>query len=239
MKDDGRVIVTRHTTLERISHYINIISLLALAVTGFVVYLGMPYMEYDTAFSIHVIAAAAFMSVNWIVVPYSAIMNRGLGGYLFLHHDLRRLIEAVKSFLMKGKNYPRYSIYDQRKGKFVNKLHPGMKLLVYSHYLALFFASLTGIVLYSTSLSLLGFNISGVLIGVLDFISPTFQMSGLGLAKVLHVAAGYWFVIEVVVHVGLIQLDRRKFQHIRSIFVDGKEDILQDPTADIRDTTEE
>jgi methanophenazine hydrogenase, cytochrome b subunit len=52
------------------------------------------------------------------------------------------------------------------------------------------------------------------------------------------VAMAYWFVAEVVIHVGMVQLDPRKFQHIKSMFLDGKEDLAEDQTADIVDTSE-
>jgi hypothetical protein len=61
----------------------------------------------------------------------------------------------------------------------------------------------------------------------------------MGLARVLHLAAAYWFIIEVVLHVGLVQLDPRKFQHIKSMFIDGREDLMADPTAEIQNMLED
>jgi F420-nonreducing hydrogenase I cytochrome b subunit len=55
---------------------------------------------------------------------------------------------------------------------------------------------------------------------------------------ILHVAMAYWFIASVIIHAGLVQLDPRKFQHLRSIFIDGREDLFADPTADIVDTSE-
>jgi len=52
-----RLIVTRHTTLERLSHYTNIASLALLLASGFSMYLGLPYLSYGDAYSIHIIAA--------------------------------------------------------------------------------------------------------------------------------------------------------------------------------------
>jgi len=111
--------------------------------------------------------------------------------------------------------------------------------LLYSHYAALFVVTVTGIVLYSTSVSVVGFNISGIILTVLDFLSPLLSLSGIGLARVLHLAAAYWFIIEVVLHAGMVQLDPRKFQHLKSMFVTGTEDLMSDPTAEILNMLED
>jgi methanophenazine hydrogenase, cytochrome b subunit len=238
MNDKNRMIVTRHTTLERLSHYANILSLAGLAASGFVVYLGLPYLDYADAYAIHILCAAVFLAINWIVLPYSAIADQRLVEFWFLPSDLRRLGGVIGNFFT-GSEYPRYTIYDQRKGRFRNRLHPLAKLLLYSHYAALFVVTVTGIVLYSTSLSLIGFNVSGIILTVLDFVSPLLSLSGIGLARVLHLAAAYWFIIQVVLHAGMVQLDPRKFQHIKSMFVDGKEDLMADPTAEILNMLED
>jgi methanophenazine hydrogenase, cytochrome b subunit len=238
MTDRNRMMVTRHTTLERLSHYANILSLTGLVASGFIVYLGLPYLDYADAYAIHILCAAVFLAINWIVIPYSAIADQRLMEFWFLPSDLRRLGGVLGNFFT-GSEYPRYTIYDERKGRFKNRLHPLTKLLLYSHYVALLVVTVTGVLLYSTSLSLIGFNVSGTILTVLDFISPLFSLSGIGLARVLHLAAAYWFIIEVVVHVGMVQLDPRKFQHLKSMFIDGREDLMTDPTAEIQNMLED
>ena len=238
MKGQSRLIVTRHTTLERLAHYGNILSLTGLAASGFIVYLGLPYLDYADAYAIHILCAAVFLAINWIVIPYSAIADQRLMEFWFMPSDLRRLGGVIANFFT-GSEYPRYTVYDQRKGRFRNRLHPLTKLLLYSHYAALFVVTVTGIVLYSTSLSLVGFNVPGVILTVLDFLSPLLALSGIGLARVLHLAAAYWFIIEVVLHAGMVQLDPRKFQHLKSMFVTGTEDLMADPTAEILNMLED
>lgn len=238
MKGQNRLIVTRHTTLERLSHYANILSLAGLAASGFIVYLGLPYLDYADAYAVHILCAAVFLAINWIVIPYSAIADQRLIEFWFLPSDLRRLGGVIGNFFT-GSEYPRYTIYDQRKGRFRNRLHPLTKLLLYSHYAALFVVTVTGIVLYSTSLSLVGVNVSGIVLTVLDFLSPLLSLSGIGMARVLHLAAAYWFIIEVVLHAGMVQLDPRKFQHLKSMFVTGTEDLMADPTAEILNMLED
>ncbi len=237
-KDQNKMVVTRHTTLERLSHYANIFSLAGLIASGFIVYLGLPYLQYSDAYAIHILCAAVFLAINWIVIPYSAIADGRLLEYWFTPSDFRRLWAAINNFFT-GSEYPRYTIYDERKRKFRNRLHPLTKLLLMSHYAALLVATVTGVVLYSTAIAPLGVNISGIILTVLDFVSPLLTLSGMELARILHLAAAYWFIIEVVLHAGLIQLDPRKFQHMKSIFIDGREDLMTDQTAEIQNMLED
>jgi len=238
MKDRGRLVVTRRTTLERLSHYANILSLAGLAASGFSVYFGLPYLDYNTAYPVHVLCAAVFLAINWIVRPYSAIVDGRLAESWFTPADFRRLWGIIDNFLT-GAEYPRYTIYDERKRRFRNRLHPVSKLLLYMNYVALFLATVSGIVLYSTGLSILGVNISGIILTVLDFVSPLLTLSGMELARVLHLAAAYWFIIGVVIHAGIVQLDPRKFQHAKAMFLTCTEDLMADPTAEILNMLED
>lgn len=232
-----KMVVTRHTTLERLSHFTSIVSLALLLASGFIMYLGLPYLAYSDTYAIHIVSAAVFISVNWIVMPYSALVNMTLPSYFFWSADLKRLWGVVKNFFT-GSEYPQYTVYDMGKRRFVNRAHPLGKLLIYVHYVALLVATVTGIVLYSSSLSLLGANVSGPILRLMDMAAPSFGLSGMALARILHIAMAYWFVAEVVIHVGIVHLDPRKLQHLKSMFIDGKEDLFSDPTADIVDTSE-
>jgi len=139
-------------------------------------------------------------------MPYTAFVNRSLPGYFFWPADFWRLWGILKNFFT-GSEYPPYSVYDIGKGRFANRLHPVAKLLLYSHYAALFAATVTGIVLYSRSLTVLGFGVSAIIIRALDALAPSLHMPGMALALVLHMAAAYWFVAGAIVHVGMVQLD--------------------------------
>ena len=238
MKDENRLVVNRHTTLQRLAHYANIVSLAGLIASGFIVYLGLPYLAYSDAYAVHIICGAVFLAINWIVRPYSAIVDGRLVEHWFTAGDLRRLWGVINNFFAGGE-YPRYTIYDERKRRFRNRLHPVSKLLLYANYVALFVATVTGLVLYSTGVSVLGVHLSGIVLTVLDFVSPLLSLSGLGLARLLHLAAAYWFIIAVILHAGLVQLDPRKLQHARSMFLDGKEDLMKDPTAEILNMLED
>jgi len=231
-----RMVVTRHTTLERLGHYINIVSLALLFISGFDIYLGLPYLSYNDAYAIHILAAAVFLSVNWILIPYNAFVNMSLRSYMFWGADFKRLWGTLKNFFGNAE-YPPYTIYDIGKKRFVNRIHPVGKILLYIQYIALFVATITGILMYSNSLTLLGFNVSLLILRAMDAIAPSFNLSGMALAIVLHIAMAYLILAEVIIHVGM-QIDPRKLQHMKSMFIDGKEDVLADTTADIVDTSE-
>jgi F420-nonreducing hydrogenase I cytochrome b subunit len=100
-----KMVVTRHSTLERLAHYGNIVSLALLLATGFIVYFGLPYLAFSDAYAIHIISAAVFIAINWIVVPYSAFVNRSLSGYMFWPADFKRLWGIIKNFFT-GSEYP-------------------------------------------------------------------------------------------------------------------------------------
>jgi methanophenazine hydrogenase, cytochrome b subunit len=231
-----KMVVTRHTTLERLGHYINIVSLALLFISGFDMYWSLPYLAYGDAHAIHILAAAVFLSVNWIMIPYNAFVNMSLRSYMFWGADFKRLWGVIKNFFGNSE-YPPYTVYDTGKKRFVNRMHPASKILLYVYYIALFVATITGILMYSGSLTVLGFNISLLILRIMNAIAPSFNLSGLALAIVLHVAMAYLILAEVIIHIG-IQLDPRKFPHMKSMFIDGKEDVLADTTADIVDTSE-
>ncbi len=232
-----RMTVTRHTTLERLAHYTIIATIALLLASGFAMYLGLPYLPYGDAYAIHIISAAVFIAVNWIVIPYCAFVNMTLPSYMFWPADFKRLWGVIKNFFT-GSEYPPYTVYDMGKRRFANRMHPVGKLLLYAHYTALALATITGIVLYTRSLTLLGVDVPGLILRLLDIAAPSFRLSGPALARVLHVAVAYWFVAEIIIHAGIIQLDPKKSQHLKAMFIDGKEDVLSDPTADIVDTSE-
>ena len=166
--------VTRHSTLERLAHYANIVSLALLLARASSFTWACLYLAYSDAYAIHIISAAVFISINWIVIPYSAFVNGNLSSYVFWPADLKRLWGIMKNFFT-GSEYPPYSIYDTGRRRFVNRLHPVSKLLLITHYMALFVITVTGIAMYTNSLSLLGVNVSGLILRLMDAIAPSFQ----------------------------------------------------------------
>jgi cytochrome b subunit of formate dehydrogenase len=50
-------------------------------------------------------------------------------------------------------------------------------------------------------------------------------MSSLAFLRTLHLLMTYWFVFELVVHVGILELDKNVWKYYKAIFWSGKEDL--------------
>jgi len=232
----GRLIVIRYTWLERLTHLVHLVSMFILLITGFKIYAGWDFMSFDTARSLHMIAVPFFLVANWILVPYNIFSCKGehcsikdriehfKESYLFGKDDAERLIDIIKNFFGKGK-YPAFTIYDEPEEHYNTKLHPGLKLLIIFESTAIFLVAITGIVLYSLTWSPLGIPISQWILSIFQFIASPFNMNALGLIRVFHLLAAYWFVLELVIHVGILEFDPDVWKYHKAIFWSGKEDL--------------
>ncbi|MDY0247039.1 MAG: cytochrome B, partial [Methanosarcina mazei] len=143
---------------------------------------------------------------------------------IFGPKDAVRLGGIIKNFFRKGR-YPAYSIYDEEKGHYETKLHPLMKILIPLEGLALFLITVSGIVLYKLDWSLFGLPVAQWIISISGMIAPTFGMTPVGFLRVLHLLMTYWFIFELVVHVGILEFDPRVWKYYKAIFWSGKEDL--------------
>jgi F420-nonreducing hydrogenase I cytochrome b subunit len=230
------MIVERYTRLERVTHLIHLLSMLLLVVTGLKIYLGWDFMEFDKARTLHMIAVPFFLAANWILVPYNIFSCRGevcslnnrLGhfveSYIFGPEDAERLKAIILNFFGKGK-YPAFTIYDAREGHYVTKLHPLLKLLIIFESSAILLIAATGIVLYNLNWSLLGLPIAQWVIAIAGIFAPYLNVSALGLIRIGHLVATYWFLFEFVIHVGILEFDPKVWKYYKSIFWSGKEDL--------------
>ena len=50
-------------------------------------------------------------------------------------------------------------------------------------------------------------------------------MTSLEFLRVLHLLMTYWFVFELVVHVGILEFDPHVWKYYKAIFWTGKEDL--------------
>ena len=210
-----RKVVERYTWLERVTHLVHLIAMFVLLITGFKIYAGWDFMSFDAARTWHMIAVPFFLVANWLLVPYNIFSCKGekcsirhriehfKESYIFGRADAERLIGTIKNFFGKGR-YPAYTIYDERSEHYVTKLHPAMKILLVFESLSIFLVAVTGIVLYFASLV---------------------NENGLALLRFLHLFAAYWFVLELIIHVGIIELDPNAWKYHKAIFWSGKEDL--------------
>jgi cytochrome b subunit of formate dehydrogenase len=232
-KDNPSMVVERYTVPDRVAHTVHAVSMLVLIITGLKIYMGWSFMSFHTARGLHMIAVPFLLAVNWILIPYN-IFSEGHGfmgkishftdHYIFGPKDATRLGAIIGNFFRKGR-YPAFSIYDETTGHYKTKLHPLMKILIVLEGTAIFFIALSGIVLYKLDWSLFGLPIASWILYLAGFIAPLFNMTALGFLRALHLLLTFWFVFELVIHVGILEFDPRVWKYYKAIFVTGKEDL--------------
>jgi methanophenazine hydrogenase, cytochrome b subunit len=231
-----RIIVERYTWLERVTHLVHLLALLILLITGFKIYFGWGFMTFQTARTLHMIAAPFFLVANWILVPYNIFSCKGercsareriihlKESYVFGKDDAERLGGIIKNFFGKGR-YPAFTIYDEQKGHYITKLHPVLKILIVLESVAIVLVAITGVVLYNLNWAPFGIPVSAWILSVTWYFASFFNANALGILRLLHLFAAYWFVFELVVHVGIIEFDPDAWKYHKAIFWSGKEDL--------------
>ena len=235
-KNGEGMVVERYTFLERTAHLVHLLCMFILLVTGLKIYLGWDFIIYDKARALHMIAASFFLAVNWILIPYNVFscggeaceikfrINSFIDSYIFGPEDAKRLKAIILNFFGKGK-YPAFSIYDAREGRYITKLHPLLKLLIILESTAIFLIAITGIVLYDQNWSLFGLQFAHLILAIFGVFAPFLNVPALGLVRLGHLIASYWFIFELIVHVGILELDPKVWKYHKAIFWSGKEDL--------------
>lgn len=232
-KDNRSMVVERYTVTDRIAHTVHAVAMLVLIITGLKIYTGWDFMSFHTARGLHMIMVPFLLAVNWILIPYN-IFSEGHGfmgkishfkdHYIFGPKDAARMGGIIGNFFRKGR-YPAFSIYDETTGHYKTKLHPLMKILIVLEGTALFFIAVSGVVLYKLDWSLFGLPIASWILSITGLISPIFNLSALQFLRLLHLLLTYWFVFELVVHVGILEFDPHVWKYYKAIFLTGKEDL--------------
>lgn len=230
------MVVERYTITDRIAHTVHAIAMIVLIITGLKIYTGWDFMSFSTARALHMIMVPFLLAVNWILIPYNIFSEgRGVFGkishftdhYIFGPKDAVRLGGIIKNFFRKGR-YPAYSIYDEEKGHYETKLHPVMKILIVLEGTALFLIAVSGVVLYKLDWSVFGLPIGSWILSIGNLIAPYFDLTAIQFYRILHLALTYWFIFELVVHVGILEFDPNVWKYYKAIFWSGKED-FSDP----------
>lgn len=237
------MVVERYTWLERVAHMVHLLSLFILIITGFKIYAGWDFMQYHNALALHMIAAGVFLAVNWIVVPYNIVSSEcvrcfarwGTGRtcrcvahiahrYVFGPADFKRLKQILRNFIGKAA-YPAFTVYNTDEKRYEDTLHPLMQLLLFFEGCAILLVALSGIVLYNPNWTFSGLPVGLWILSAGEFIAPVFAMSAMGFLRTLHLLMAYWFIFELIVHVGILEFDPKVWKYYKAIFVTGKEDL--------------
>jgi cytochrome b subunit of formate dehydrogenase len=242
---DGERHIERYSFLERFAHFAHLLSLFVLLFTGFKIYLGWDFMSYHLALYIHMIFAIVFILANWVLIPYNiattevphcekcksgehnefihSAMNIA-GRYLLGPQDFKNMYHIMLNFIGKG-DYPAFTVYDVKNKGYIGKLHPVTKFLLVFEGMAVAVIVFTGIVIYNINWGFFGIPVSPILLAIGDFVAPLFGMGTIFFMRTLHLAMAYFFIIEVIIHVGIIEMDPKVWKYHKAIFIGGHEDI--------------
>lgn len=160
-------------------------------------------------------------------------IRRFLRSSIFNRQDLKTVKEIVLSYMGKG-DYPAYAIYNERSGLYENRIHPVMKLFIPLESTAILFIALTGIALYDINWTIISINAGGLIMRLAAGTGAIFGLNAMVLVRTLHLACSYFFILELIIHVGILQLDLKTKEAWKAIFISGKEDIHKSPYTAIK-----
>jgi cytochrome b subunit of formate dehydrogenase len=245
--------IERYSFLERLAHFAHLTALFVLLITGFKIYMGWEFITYHAALNIHMAFAIIFMVANWIIIPYNIITTEcphceicdagGIRGYshramhiarryLFGPTDAKRVKQILLNYLGKAP-YPAYTVFDVKNRGYIDKLHPMTKFLLVFEGAAVGLVFISGIPLYHQQWELLGIPIGHWILLAGDMIGPYFNLGTLALIRTVHLLVAYFFIIEVTVHVGIIELDPKIWKFHKAIFWTGTSDLCDYHYVDI------
>lgn len=237
--------VERYSFIERFTHLLHLISLFVLLITGFKIYFGWGFITYNFALYLHIIFAVFFTIANWIFIPYNVITSefpycsqcqKGqhnamvhrikniMSRFLFGPEDIKRLKQIFMNFIGKAP-YPAFTVYDVKNDGYLKKLHPITKLLLPLEGLAVFLVVITGIVIYNFQWTFLGLPIAKLILWVGGLFAPIFGLGVIPFMRIIHLLMAYFFIFEVIVHVGIIEMDPKVWKYHKAIFISGEEDL--------------
>ncbi|MDD3042859.1 MAG: cytochrome B [Methanosarcinaceae archaeon] len=239
---NNETVVERYTVLDRAAHTLHAFAMVVLILTGLKIYAGWDFMSFHNARALHMLMVPILLAINWILIPYN-IFSASEGGiqkklehfmdhYIYGPEDAERTVAIVKNFFGKGK-YPAFSIYDKEEGHYKTKLHPIMKILIVLEGTAIFLIAVSGIVLYKLDWSLFGLPVASWILSAGDFIAPALGFSSLQFFRMLHLLMTYWFVFELVIHVGILEFDPHIWKYYKAIFWSGKEDLSDEHFVEV------
>jgi len=215
----------RFTLLERLVHWSTLIAIVGLIITGGQKYFGWSLLEPSFNLFLHYISAILLVAVNFILVPYLLLLGSAVH-YVLTMTDIRRAWGIFKNILGRGE-YPAFSIYDLKLGRYDSKFHPVMKLLFIGESLAIVTALFTGLYLHDGQFELLGVQVSQYVFYAAKQLSPIFYPSAEAIIRSFHLAVWYFFVIDIVFRVGVLSFDPLMKKYLRAIFITGKDDLSE------------
>ncbi|MDF1557946.1 MAG: cytochrome b/b6 domain-containing protein [ANME-2 cluster archaeon] len=234
---DDDIVGKRYSLKEMVAHQTHMITCVVLIISG--LYMALQFnictmdawnlISYQSLRLIHVVAGILFLMVNWGLIPFNLLTSGHILQYIFSPKDAVRLKQALAGILRPEK-YPKYTIYNKTTGHYENKLHPAYKLMVIFEGIAIVFIGLSGIIMIDLKFGIVDYNVAvwndfmaWFVEDITGSVAVFIGMTGIELIRTLHLWATYWFVIELIIHLGFLGVDPRMTQYFKALFITGKE----------------
>jgi len=240
MQGNQEVVVgKRYGLKEMVAHNLHMLTCVILIISG--LYMMKQFnicaadswglISYDPLRLIHIVVAILFLLMNWVLIPYNLISSGHIFQYIFGPKDIVRLKDAFVGIFNK-EQYPKYTIYNKTTGHYENALHPVVKLLCIFEGMAIVLIALTGFIMIDLNFVIIHFNIplwndlmTWLVEDVIGFFAAFINMTGVQLVRSVHLWATYWFVIELIFHLGFLFIDPRTGKYFKAMFLTGKEEM--------------
>lgn len=245
-----QIVGQRYTLRDMVAHQTHMVTCVVLIITG--LYMALQFnictldawklITYQNLRLIHVVAAILFLLVNWTLIPFNLVTSGHLMQYIFSPKDAKRLKEAFVG-IVKPNRYPKYTIFNKTTGHYENKLHPAYKLMVIFEGMAIVLIGLSGIIMIDLKFGIINFDIPAwnnlmgwLVVDIIGRASAYIGMSGIEFIRTVHLWATYWFVLELIIHLGFLGIDPRMTKYLKAMFISGKE--LMDENTEITEGAE-
>ena len=236
--NNEKIVGQRYSLRDMVAHQTHMITCVLLIISG--VYMALQFnhctitawqlINYQDIRLIHVIASILFLLVNWTLIPFNLLTSGHFLQYIFSLKDITRLKQAIVGIFKPKNKYPKYTIFNKTTGHYENKLHPAYKLMVIFEGMAIVLIGLSGIIMLDLKFGIVNFdiplwnNFMAWFVGdITGSVSVYLGMSGIELIRTIHLWATYWFVFELIIHLGFLGIDPRMTKYIKAMFFTGKE----------------
>ena len=187
------------------------------------------WISYQNLRLIHVVAAILFILVNSIMLPFNILTSGHILQYIFGFKDIFRLKDSIIG-IIKPEQYPKYTIFNKTTGHYEHKLHPAFKLMVIPEGIGLVLIIISGIIMLDLKFGVVNFDIplwnnlmAWFVEDITGSVSVYIGMSGIEFIRTIHLWATYWFVLELIIHLGFLGIDPRMTKFFKAMMLTGKE----------------
>ncbi|RZN60955.1 cytochrome b/b6 domain-containing protein [Methanonatronarchaeum sp. AMET6-2] len=235
MSDEGKLI-HRYGVNEIVQHWLHMLSVVLLIVTGFVIYYGAGWLdpligEFGRAWmrELHLWLAVVLLFA-WILLVYNILLHLfegKIGAYLLTKDDLRRMKKTLLNYVGKSE-YESFSVYNESEGKHETMHAPFWKPFIMIESIFILIVFLTGISMWAPTIEEFWIFtpliewLDALTLAIIGTVAPT--QSALGVARTLHILAAWYFVFEVIYHAWINLADPRAWEYVKAMFYRGTED---------------